>query len=470
MQKHPIVSIIIVNYNGKRFLKSCLDSLRQLHFPKSQFEIIVVDNNSWDDSVAYLKREYPEVHIIESEHNVGFAGGNNLGVKHAHGRYVVLLNNDTTVDPDWLSALVHRAESSRSIGAVNGKSLLWYPFIELRIVSDVFTKSEFTQTADFQQVGVLVEHVEIEDRSLQHLVQYRSGFYEKEKGTIVARWTNGDGRLLIPFDPNGEKISLTMTLRSQKGRSGLRTPFVVMLGEVELEKHVLEPAQVKQYSITIPKTALHKHALYAVQNAGNAVFKNGYVRDLGVTAKHHMQRYEIDNPYYAVDRKIIAFCGVNVLLKKDVFLSLGGFDESFFMYYEDIDLSLRMWRMGYDIVYEPKAIVHHIHSASSGEWSSFVQYHAERNHLALVIKQFPWIVVGKQLIMQCMAWLISYIRMMKWGIKGSWVKFELWEERQKFRLEVLRWIFVHMFELLHKRRILGRQEKRSIQSLHTSLY
>ena len=99
-----LVSIVIVNWNGQTWLKKCLDSLRQQTYPNR--EIIFVDNASVDGSVKFVKENYPEVQIVQSEINRGFAGGNNLGIAQAHGEYVMLLNNDTWVEADFVEKMM----------------------------------------------------------------------------------------------------------------------------------------------------------------------------------------------------------------------------------------------------------------------------------------------------------------------------------------------------------------------------
>lgn len=90
-----ILSIIIVNYNGKRFLKECLNSIEEnILF---SHEVIIVDNASSDGSVEFLKSAYPQVILIQSDSNLGFTGGNNLGASYATGKYLLLLNNDTVI-------------------------------------------------------------------------------------------------------------------------------------------------------------------------------------------------------------------------------------------------------------------------------------------------------------------------------------------------------------------------------------
>jgi GT2 family glycosyltransferase len=101
----PLVSVIIVNYNGQKWLKKCFDSLLDQTY--NNFEIIFVDNNSSDESIEFLEKTYKDkrIKIIKHKENSGFAGGNNIGIKEAKGDYVLLLNNDTWVEKDFLKNL-----------------------------------------------------------------------------------------------------------------------------------------------------------------------------------------------------------------------------------------------------------------------------------------------------------------------------------------------------------------------------
>lgn len=89
------VSVIIPNFNGKKYLKDCLDALLRQDFPS--FEIVVVDNGSKDGSVQYLGRNYPQVRLIALEENTGFCGAVNVGIRTSQAKYILLLNNDTIV-------------------------------------------------------------------------------------------------------------------------------------------------------------------------------------------------------------------------------------------------------------------------------------------------------------------------------------------------------------------------------------
>lgn len=102
--REPLVSVIIVNWNGRKWLKKCLDSLCAQTY--KNFEIIFVDNGSSDDSVEFIKKNYSQVVVVQSDTNRGFAGGNNLGIKHSNGSFILFLNTDTWVDVDFLKNLV----------------------------------------------------------------------------------------------------------------------------------------------------------------------------------------------------------------------------------------------------------------------------------------------------------------------------------------------------------------------------
>lgn len=116
----PKVFIIILNWNGLNDTLECLDSVFKLGY--QDYEVVVVDNCSSDDSVETIRRKYPQLFLIENSKNLGFAGGNNVAMKYAvmaGADYVWLLNNDTVVEPDSLSKLVVEAEKSLKIGLVS---------------------------------------------------------------------------------------------------------------------------------------------------------------------------------------------------------------------------------------------------------------------------------------------------------------------------------------------------------------
>jgi GT2 family glycosyltransferase len=114
--KNPLVSIIILNWNGKRWLEKCLPTLQKIKY--KPLEIIVVNNGSTDDSADFLKKKFSDVKVIEIKKNVGYAGANNIGVKKAKGKYVLLMNNDTTATSTFVESLVSVMENDETIGIV----------------------------------------------------------------------------------------------------------------------------------------------------------------------------------------------------------------------------------------------------------------------------------------------------------------------------------------------------------------
>jgi GT2 family glycosyltransferase len=115
--QHPLVSIITINYGHADVTCQLLDSLRHITYPAT--EVIVVDNASPGEDPALITDRFPGVKLIRSDRNLGFAGGNNLGIRQAKGEYILLLNNDTEVEPGFLEPLVGKLLSDPTIGAVS---------------------------------------------------------------------------------------------------------------------------------------------------------------------------------------------------------------------------------------------------------------------------------------------------------------------------------------------------------------
>lgn len=119
--KNITLSILIVNYNGRKYLQDCFDSIYK-KCASINFEIIVVDNNSTDKSVVFIEENYPEINLIKSSENLGFAKGNNLAAKHAKGEFLLLLNNDTIL-LDNIEPAISILKNDTTIGAVGIKML-----------------------------------------------------------------------------------------------------------------------------------------------------------------------------------------------------------------------------------------------------------------------------------------------------------------------------------------------------------
>ncbi|MHB9161295.1 MAG: glycosyltransferase family 2 protein [Nitrosotalea sp.] len=233
----PLVSIIIVNYNGKKHLEDCLKSLACVTY--NNVELILVDNNSVDDSVIFVKSNYPNVQLIKLDENYGFAKPNNMGAANAHGQYLLFLNNDTMVTPNFVTELVNIMTAKPEIAIC--QSLLLKP--------------------------------------------------------------NGG------IDSSGD--------------------FVDIFG--------------RAYSSRIE------------------------CKDI---------------------RYILSARGAALLIKKEVFWDLGGFDEKYFVSFEDVDLGWRAWIFGYKVVLVPSSVVYHKGGQTIREMDSIIRVHGVKNTLLLRLTNF----------------------------------------------------------------------------------
>lgn len=161
----PFCSIIILNYYGEKVLKDTIESLLRLNYPKNSYEIIIVDNNSKDNSRKIIRnyaQNYQFIKPVFLKHNLGFAKGNNIGIKKAKGKYIVLLNNDCQVTENWLKELVKIAEKDEKVFAVNSKIMLY-------------------GTNCIQNAGIIV----FQDgygRDIGAIVRFHQQSYEKDRG------------------------------------------------------------------------------------------------------------------------------------------------------------------------------------------------------------------------------------------------------------------------------------------------
>lgn len=118
----PNISVIIVNWNGRHWLEKCLPSLAEQSY--DDFEVIIVDNGSEDNSVAWLRENWPQIRVLTLSTNQGFARANNRGIEVATGKWIAILNNDTLVDRDWLQNLINKTGDSR-VGMVASLVVFW---------------------------------------------------------------------------------------------------------------------------------------------------------------------------------------------------------------------------------------------------------------------------------------------------------------------------------------------------------
>lgn len=126
MNQTPLISFITVCYNGLKDTCELIESLQQT-IQSVTYEIIAIDNASTQNEAEIIQKAYPETQTIRSEQNLGFSGGNNLGIKLAKGKYIFLINNDTYITEDGVHYLIERIESHPNIGAVSPKIRFAFP-------------------------------------------------------------------------------------------------------------------------------------------------------------------------------------------------------------------------------------------------------------------------------------------------------------------------------------------------------
>ncbi len=130
-------TVVIPNYNGKHFLEPCMEALRAQKC--RDFKVLVIDNASTDGSVEYLRENYPEAEIAVMKENLGFSGGVNEGIRRSKTEYVILLNNDTAVEPDYVGELIKAADRDKRIFSVSAKMVCMHQPEKMDDAGDLYT-------------------------------------------------------------------------------------------------------------------------------------------------------------------------------------------------------------------------------------------------------------------------------------------------------------------------------------------
>lgn len=355
----PFVSLITVNFNGKKYLEPFLTSAFKQNYPSHRFEIIVVDNGSSDGSPELVKTKFPTVRLVTSDKNLGFGAANNLGMHAAKGDLFFLVNNDTLVDKKALSQLVKSFEywnKKTKVGAVNTKLLLIDKYVPLNLRAANFVS--FHVPKKYQPTN---PHPYIINHGQDTLTE----------------------KMFLPFN---HEITVGFKLRLK-----VKTPAENSYS-VFLKDKLLRKSKLSTTSINISAKNIKFNCVDLVQNVGSFYFRDGYGRDRGAFVSKQRQYYEPDAGQYDTEEVLEGFCGGGVLLNKKTLKDVGFFDPDFYFYYEDADLSFRMRQHGWKIILSPKAVVRHVHAGSSKEWSDFFIFNAERGRLLLLAKHWPKLI------------------------------------------------------------------------------
>jgi GT2 family glycosyltransferase len=330
----------------------------------------VVDNASTDGSLELLADQFPWVRAIANDSNDGFAGGNNLALREVATPFVALINNDARPEPDWLRRLLEpfSEPGAERLGAVSAKIVFLPRFLAVELATPGFVPG----TLDTRELGVRIYQVTVDGTDVTERVLWDRVAYGPEgEGPGRFRWTRPAGMLLIPVDRDpaqqgplrlGLRVAAETTKAVELTWSGGSGGGKAEPEPVDLEVEV--PAGVPLADV--------------LNNAGSMVFRDGYGADRAYQ--------ELDRGQYQTPEEVFAFCGGSVCFRTEALRQAGVFDDDFFLYYEDTDLSWRLRSLGWRIRYQPAAVARHIHSASSVEWSPLFVFHTDRNRLLMLTK------------------------------------------------------------------------------------
>jgi GT2 family glycosyltransferase len=327
-------SVVVVSHRPGSWLAECLASV----LPQAS-EVVVVDNGSSDATASAIARQAGAV-IVRSPRNLGFAGGVNLGLRHASGEIVALLNDDAVAGPGWLDA-ARVVLTDPTVAAVTPKVLLDGHFAEIVLEDEAWFSPGDNRPLGRQLHSVTVGGTEV----IETVVG--AGVHDLERTMADGqplrwRWTTGDTPFYLPLpDP---------TLSAAVAVNG-------------------EPVDVRSVCTL-------------VNHAGNFLERHGIAGDYGFAAPNDGR--------FDQRAERFGFSGTAPVFRAETLARVGGLAGPFFAYNEDTDWCLRARLAGLRIIYDPGATVRHRLSATSGgAVDPFVQFLAQRNALLCLIRNAP---------------------------------------------------------------------------------
>ncbi|MDH3756042.1 MAG: glycosyltransferase, partial [Acidimicrobiia bacterium] len=365
----PLVRVVVLNYNGHPYLARTLDHLLATDWPPDRLDIVVIDNASTDDSRDEAAARAPAVRLIDSPENTGFPA-NNLALTDLHDvDHVALVNSDAFVEPGWLAPLVEALEADPSLGATCPRILLAHRFVDVAITTPAF----WPGGGDPRELGVRLTGVRADGADVWQYLQPGPGVHGIETSASGSpfRWTAAEAVVRAPVSdgPGAGPWRLELDFESP----GRPTSLTVAVGSHRVHVEIVEEA-----SISIETDG---PLIDVVNNAGSVVLHDGSGADRGFL--------EPDGDAFDRPADVFAWCGAAVVLRPEYLADVGLFDERFFLYYEDTDLSWRGRLRGWRYRYVPESRVRHLHAASSVEGSPMFRYFTERNRLLMLTKNAP---------------------------------------------------------------------------------
>jgi GT2 family glycosyltransferase len=352
----PSVRVVVLNYNGGEYVLECLASIVALDWPAERLEVAVVDNASSDGSPDAISARFPGVQMIRNASNTGFSA-NNLALRDLGDvEYVALVNPDAIVDEQWLRELVIAAERDPTIGAVSPKMLLHDRLVALRVEADT----------DLDVRGVWIDGV---DKLAASRVMWR----------VLAQDVGADHELRVPSGT----ASLPVAVPAPDTSAATLLLTAAVPGTARFGEQCVpvgpDPTRVLVEMTEPPRDVIN--------NTGIEARPHGYFADRGLGA--------VDGPSHDRPQEVFGWTGGGALLRRTYLEDVGLFDEIFFLYYEDVDLSWRGRARGWRFIYAPRAVMRHHHATSTVEGSALFIYENERNHLVTLLKNAPLTYAGR---------------------------------------------------------------------------
>jgi GT2 family glycosyltransferase len=362
----PCVRVVVLNYNGGDLVVRAVEHLERLDWPPDRLDIVVIDNASTDGSADALA-DRPRVRLVRSPENTGFPA-NNLALRDLDRiDYVGLINNDAFAEPDYLQPLVALLDERPDVGAACPKIVLHRRFLDLRIASPTWQPP-----GDGRELGVRLSGLRVDGKDQAGDALYAEDVHAPETGgpdEPEFRWTAADALVRVPVQPGAPARAAEVRLASDR-------PVTVRVdgGAGPLEVEVGPTPHWTQ-------APLAGEPYDVINNVGSDLINGSWGGDRGFL--------EPDTGQFDEERDVFAWCGAGVLFRPGYLADVGLFDERFFMYYEDTDLSWRGRSRGWRYRYTPDAVLRHVHAATSVEGSPLFHHYVERNRLVMLTRNAP---------------------------------------------------------------------------------
>lgn len=339
------IEVFILNYNGNSFLGDCLSSLSMINKGNNSVVVNVIDNKS-PFSPREILVNFPKVNYIPLDFNGGFSTGNNLGVSTRLKQlkdlnlpepdYIVFLNNDTRVEKEWLNEAVKTLELNPTIGILGSKS----------VFMDQFVKITFKNKTP-------IEFKVISSENIQEFRRFKFNGTPRRNNIYTVQNNN---EMFIPIVDDSKDASLLACISNDSS------------DDIELSCSINDCNSTlckisKHSSSNIHFRFIPKDFKRVIQNAGSYITNDWMGGDIGFL--------KFDNGQFDKTVECQAICGVSMFIRTKLFKKLHGFDQKYFAYFEDTDLSLRARLAGYHCIYEPKSKLQHLHCGSSTEYSEY---------------------------------------------------------------------------------------------------